>query len=451
MAQEFDPLRSGLSSQPRENPNTYWHATGGVAPTVDGPVVEDIDTDIAVIGAGYTGLSCAYFLAQKYQHQVHVIEANQLGWGCSGRNGSFMRPAIGRLWWWQYVQKYGAEQARVLFQHASAAIDTMRDVLAQAPMDCDKADDGWLRVAHSAQAVQALQRERETLAQVFDYQVQLLDQDQLANYGLAGDEAFGALRYGDGFSAHPLKVVYALAMLARSAGAQVHTGSPVIGMRADNGQHVLHTPQGRVRANHVVIATNGYSTEHLHPLIKSRLMPVLSSIVVTQPLSPEQQRQAGLTTSDIITDTRRLLCFYRLLPDGRLLLGSRGAITESPRSDAQTRNELLAVIGKKFPALQGIGADYFWSGWVALTMDSMPRIYSADASAAVPNVSYAMGYNGSGTTAAVYSGRLLADHLGGGAPIPQVLAGSMPKIPFPFLRRTAQRAAFMFYGLQDKR
>src|SRR5690625_7537378 len=78
-----------------------------------------------------------------------------------------MRPAIGRLWWWQYVQKYGAEQARVLFQHASAAIDTMRDVLAQAPVDCDKSDDGWLRVAHSAQALQALQRERETLAQVF--------------------------------------------------------------------------------------------------------------------------------------------------------------------------------------------------------------------------------------------------------------------------------------------
>src|SRR5690625_6632732 len=81
-------------------------------------------------------------------------------------------------------------------------------------------------------------------------------------------------------------------MLARSAGAQVHTGSSVIGMCRHGDQHILQTPQGRVRANHVVIATNGYSTEHLHPLIKSRLMPVLSSIVVTQPLSPEQQRQA---------------------------------------------------------------------------------------------------------------------------------------------------------------
>src|SRR5699024_3384978 len=184
-----------------------------------------------------------------------------------------------RLWWWQYVQKYGAEQARVLFQHASAAIDTMRDVLAQAPMDCDKADDGWLRVAHSAQAVQALQRERETLAQVFDYQVQLLDQDQLANYGLAGDEAFGALRYGDGFSAHPLKVVYALAMLARSAGAQVHTGSPVIGMCRHGDQHIFQTTQVQVRANHLLIANNGNFTEQLHSLLKSRLMPVLSSIV----------------------------------------------------------------------------------------------------------------------------------------------------------------------------
>src|SRR5690625_4034662 len=151
-------------------------------------------------------------------------------------------------------------------------------------------------------------------------------------------------------------------MLARSAGAHVHTGSSVIGMCRHGDQHILQTPQGQVRANQVVSATNGYSPEHLHPLIKSRLTPVLSSIVVTQPLSPAQQRQPGLTTSDIITDTRRLLCFYRLLPDGRLLLGSRGAITESPRSDAQTRNELLAVIGTNVPALQGIGAASCWRG-----------------------------------------------------------------------------------------
>src|SRR5699024_8217275 len=162
----------------------------------------------------------------------------------------------------------------------------------------------------------------------------------LADYGHAGDEAFGALRYGDGFSAHPLKVVYALAMLARSAGAQVHTGSSVIGMCRHGDQHILQTPQGQVRANHVVIATNGYSTEHVHSLSKSRLMSVLSCIVVTQPLSPEQQRQSGLTTLAIITDTRRLLYFYRLLPDGRLLLGSLGVITDSARSDAQTRNDL---------------------------------------------------------------------------------------------------------------
>lgn len=456
MAQVFDPLRSGLSSFPRCNPQTYWHETGGAAPADEGPLAEHIDTDIVVIGAGYTGLSCAYFLAQKYGRRVHVLEANQLGWGCSGRNGSFMRPAIGRLWWWQYVQKYGVEQAQVLFKHASAAIGTMRELLALAPFDCDKTSEGWLRVAHNAEAVQQLRRERETMARLFNYEVPLLDQAQLAAHGHGGCEAFGALHYPDGFAAHPLKVVYALAALAQSAGVKIHTRSPVIGMHMHQGKHRVQTPLAEVRAEHLVMATNGYSTEHLHPLIKSRLMPVLSSIVVTQPLSPEQRQQAAFNTTDIVTDTRRLLCFYRLLPDGRLLLGSRGAITENAKNNERVRTELLAAIGKKFPALKGVQADYFWSGWVALTMDSMPRIYSttsamAGEAASAGTISYAMGYNGSGTTAAVYCGRLLADHLGGGATITEVLAGQLPRMPLPALRRWAQRGAFLWYGWKDRR
>src|SRR5699024_7562560 len=117
------------------------------------------------------------------------------------------------------------------------------------------------------------------------------------------------------------------------------------------------TPHGVVNAKHVVIATNGYSTEKLHPSLKARLMPVLSSIVVTRPFSPDELIKAGFTTTNIVIDTRKLLNFYRLLPDGRILLGSRGSITESPKDDFRISNDLLNTIKYKFPKLNDVRAD----------------------------------------------------------------------------------------------
>ncbi len=445
----YDPLSADLPHTPMEYPDTYWWATANTAPSDDGKLSENIDTDVAIIGAGYTGLSCAYYLAKKYGVRVHVLEAHKLGWGCSGRNGSFMRPAIGRFLWSEYLKKYGLNQTRSLFQESFKALNTMKELIELGSIECDKQPDGWLRVAHNKNRWCVLEREYKVLQQYLGYkEVSLLSDAEVTAHGLGGTEAHGAIYYPHAFSAHPLKVAFGIAKMAREAGATIHTATPVTRWDQNYNQHRLITPHGVVNAKHVVIATNGYSTEKLHPSLKARLMPVLSSIVVTRPFSPDELIKAGFTTTNIVIDTRKLLNFYRLLPDGRILLGSRGSITESPKDDFRISNDLLNTIKYKFPKLNDVRADYHWSGWVALSFDSMPRVHSLKSHT---GVSYAIGYNGSGTTASVYFGKLLAEHIGGGVQIPEVLGGPLSAFPFSRFRRVGQRLAFAAFKYQDKK
>lgn len=444
----YDPLKAELPRQSEDYRDTYWRATSNELPPDDGVLRDDVETDIAIIGGGYTGLSCAYYLASQYGANVRVLEAHRPGWGCSGRNGSFVRPAVGRNSWPENVEKYGVETSRLLFAEAMRALSTMRELIETGNIDCQKQPDGWLKVAHNPSRVAQLQRERRILSDVFDYDVEFLDADALRERCFNSAEAFAALRFPDAFSVHPLNVALGLVRMAREAGAVVHSASPVIKWTRDGATHHLATPTGVVRARHVVIATNGYSTERLHPSLKSRLIPILSNIVVTRPMSEEELQESGFTSTDVITDTRKLLNYYRRLPDGRVLLGSRGALQESRREDEKSKQMLLNTIKQKFPALRNITADYYWGGWVALTLDSMPRVHSP---AEDRTVSYAIGYNGSGVAASVYGGRVLAEHLGGNKPIFPVLDTPIPKVPFAPFRRLGQRAAFVMYRYKDAR
>lgn len=439
-----DPLRDGLPKQSLEYPATYWHATAGDSPEDDGPVAGDIDVDVAIIGGGYTGLSCARTLASEFGVQAVVLEAHRPAWGCSGRNGSFARPVIARLSFAEQVKLWGDAKAREVFREARDALDTVRSLIDAGGFVCDRQPDGFLKVAHSKKMVSALLAEQRLLKDVYGYDTELLDAGALRER-YVGQEAHAALRFSDGFGIHPVKLAFGVLRMARAAGARIHSRSPVTRWIKSGNVHLLQTPGGVVRSKRVVVATNGYTTEKLHPALRARLIPVLCNIVVTQPLNEVQRRESGLPITDIMADTRAVLNFYRCLPDGRVLLGSRGPIREN--GDNLHTRQLLGTIIRKFPALRDIGAEYAWGGWVALTMDCLPHVHTL---ADEPTVSYSVGYNGSGVSAALHAGHRLAQQMQGGKPLVDKVSTALPRVPFPAFRRLGQRAAFAWFAMKDR-
>ena len=237
---------------------------------------------------------------------------------------------------------------------------------------------------------------------------------------------------------------------ARSAGARVHSASPVIRWSKNNGTHSLATPYGTVRARTVVIATNGYTPEHLLPCLRGTTLPVLSHIIVTRPMTPQEKKSSGFVTDHVLTDTRNLLYYWRRLPDDRILFGGRGLIAESQGNHVRQREFLLAELKRKLPALASIEVEYDWWGWVCLTADFLPHVYHADDDA---SVHYSIGYQGSGVAYGLHAGRLLASRVAGEDSQMTIPSTStpLPRFPLAALRRTGQRAAYLWYRYLDNR
>ena len=439
----YDPLTAPGPGEGLAHVESYWAATAGPVPADDGQLNSGIDTDIAIIGAGYTGLSCAYYLAQRYGARPVVLEANQPLWGCSGRNGSFAGPALGRVALREWSARWGETGARSLWDEALAAVGTVRDLIQEGGIDCDVQPDGRMRLAHAMSTVKLLEDDARVL-QSFGSNCEMLSAADIAAQHFRGNEAYAALRTTDGFCLHPMKFGYGILRMAREAGAVVYSASPVLKWTRHGDVHHLGTPAGEVRAKRIVFATNGYTNELLHPALKARLLPVLSNIVVTRPMTEAEQAESNLVTRDSISDTRKFLNYYRRLPDGRLMLGSRGAILES--GSAPHRERLLQIVRRKFPALGSITVDYFWGGWVALTPDMMPHVGHAEEDA---SVCFALGYCGSGVTAANHAGRRLAEYLGEGRAVPVHLNQPLPRYPLARLRRLGQFAAFQWFTMSD--
>jgi gamma-glutamylputrescine oxidase len=426
-----DPLKGRGPGQGLPHAPSYWSAVSGAAPADDGALSGERETDIAVIGGGYTGLSAAYHLARGGA-RVTVLEANCAGWGCSGRNGGF-----------------ALETARRVFAEALAALGTVRALIRDGGIDCDATGEGHIKIAHRPSRLASLAADAKVWRDQYGYPANLLTADEVQSRHLGGPQSHGALHIPDAIGLNPLKLSFGMLRLARGAGAVVHAASPVSAWRKDGAQHVLATPGGTVRAKNVVIATNGYTAERLHPATSARLLPVLSHIIVTRPMTPAEKNAAAFHSNHVITDTRNLLYYFRRLPDDRIMFGGRGQILDSEGSRAAQRDFLLKELVRKAPALANLTVEHDWAGWVCITADQMPHVHHADDD---PSVLYALGYQGSGVSFALHAGKLLADRLAG-KPLPSLPPAftPLPRFPLPFLRRLAQRAAFSWWRRQDER
>jgi hypothetical protein len=434
-----------------EHPPSYWAATGGPEPAGVEPLAGDRRVDVAVIGGGYTGLAAAYRLAGTHGLEALLLEAHRIGWGASGRNGGFALITLGKVGLADRIRKWGLETARRSIEVGVEAVETVRALLAEERIACDPQSDGWLLIAHQPGAVADLEERVRLYREVLGYRdVEFLDRGRLEREGyLRGPSAHGALRVRNAFGLHPLKYVRGLAAAALRRGAVLRDRSPVTAWRRESNEHLLVTPGGTVRARRVILATNGYTPEGLHPYFRGRVLPATSNIVVTRPLTDAEWAEVGMLTTQTYSDTRKLLFYWRRLADGRLLLGGRAGILESPAALARRRRRLEAAIAAKWPHLMGVGSEYFWNGKVCLSYDFMPHVHTADGD---PSVAYAMAYLGSGVAMATHCGGLVAD-LVAGKDVPRdtpLTATGLPRFPLPALRQAYLAGAYLVYSIEDR-
>ncbi|KTT03426.1 oxidoreductase [Pseudomonas oryzihabitans] len=442
----YDPLVNSTPGRAQPHSPSYWAQTVATEPPDDGVWAGEREVEVAIIGGGYTGLSCALHLARDHGVEAVVLEANRTAWGCSGRNGSFARISGGRVPLSELITRYGEDLARRYFEEMRAGLATTRALIAEGDIQCDAQPDGAFKVASKASHLEALRREERLYQDVLKYPARFVTAEDIQSVH-AGAESFGALHMPDGFSLHPLKLAWGIQRLARQAGARVHPGSPVTDWTSHPTGHRLVTPSGVVRARRVVVATNGYTSPQLHGELAGRILPVHSQIIVTRPLSDEERR-LSIPGTECLFDTRNLLFYYRRLPDNRILFGGRSAVNGRDAENPLHRERLLAALVRKFPVLDGIRVDYNWGGWVAVSHSSLPHCYRVPG---LQDVFAGGGYAGSGVSFSLQTGKRLAQMLAGDAQPTAVpfLHQAPQRFPLqPFLR-LGQRLAYAWYRFKD--
>ena len=405
---QYDPLVAANPGAGRGYAPTYWVASAGTPPADDGPIQGDVDVDVVVIGSGSTGMSTALYLAQEHGIQAVVLEANQTAWGCSSRSGGQGQNASGRLTRSQWIERWGLDTAKALDTEIRTGFENFKALTRE--IDCDAFDGGHLYIAHRKEKVAYLQEQTRVRRDIFGYKAKMLTTEELHEQYCDERDAHAAMWEPEGVGIHPLKFTFGLMRKARALGVKVHTASPVQGWQTINGVHHLQTPGGVVRARRVAVCTGGYTGQGLNPLLKNKILPILSNSVTTRPLTAAELAATNFRSQTFMTDTRTLRFYYRLLPDNRLQLGSRSAISGADSEDPGHLKLLTDAIARKVPPLAGIEIEHSWWGWVDVSHDMMPRIARPDPA---QTVWHAVGYGGNGVSFSTWAGKRLAERVAG--------------------------------------
>jgi glycine/D-amino acid oxidase-like deaminating enzyme len=353
---------------------SFWETTVPPNKPEDFPPLTQDDTcDVAIIGGGITGLSAALHLMDAGV-DVRILEAGVPAWGASGRNGGFC--CVGATWLSgeELLRKFGREQVHRFFQQQRQGVELVRELAETYGIEIDAQGNGEIEVAHRPSRWRDLEAEYEFCEEVADYPCQLWSQKDLAEQGYASPEAHGALYVGVGFGLNPLKYSRGLATAVRAVGVKIHAHSPAIAWEKQEGWHLLRTPGGTLKARQVMIATNGYTEERLTPPLRGTLLPVISNIITTRPLTDEELDAQGWRTETPIYDTRRLLFYFRLLKDRRFLLGSRGGTVGDSRERDRYRTWMVRRLGEMFPAWKDVEITHYWNGLVCGSVALTPHI-----------------------------------------------------------------------------
>ncbi|WP_348748144.1 NAD(P)/FAD-dependent oxidoreductase [Pseudomonas rhodesiae] len=416
---------------------SLWSATApSVVPTP--ALSESVKVDVAIVGAGYTGLSTALHLAERGV-SVCVLEAHEPGWGASGRNGGQVNPTL-KYDPEQLVQMYGPERAEPLISTVSNSADLVFNLIERHGIDCAPVRKGWMQVSYTDKGVAGLHARADQWAR---RGVPVQQLDAAAVTSRMGSRAFaGGWLDGRAGAIQPLAYARGLVGAALAAGARIHGQSAVTGLQRSASGWLLKTAGGaHVTADQVILATNGYSG-NLWPGMAQSILAANSFIVATKPLSG-RAADSILPGQETVSTAQRLLLYWRKDSHGRLLMGGRGLFNDptSPTDFAHLERSLALL----FPQLGPLEFEYRWAGRIAITRDFMPHVHEP-----APGLTLALGCNGRGIALCTSLGQQLAGRLCDRQAQFAYPVTPLQRLPMHGLQRFYIGAGVAWYSLLDR-
>jgi glycine/D-amino acid oxidase-like deaminating enzyme len=355
--------------------------------------------DVAIVGSGYTGLHAALQAARGGRHTL-VLDAEDAGWGCSTRNGgqisTSVKPGFAVL-----ARRHGALRAREILLEGRRSLSWFGEFVAAENIECDFGVVGRFHAAHNPAQFTKLAHAVEHPPAGLEVDAVVVPRTE-QQQELGSDAYYGGVVYRSHASVDPARYHQGLLERVRAAGADVVARCPVIRIERDGAKFRVVTGRGVIEARHVAVATNGY-TGSLTPWLQRRVIPIGSYIIATEPLPPQQMARL-MPKNRIVSDTRKVVFYYRASPDRqRILFGGRVSTSET---DPRVSGPLLhADMVGVFPELRQTRISHSWCGFVAYTFDELMHIGAHD------GVHYAMGYCGSGVGMGSYLGMKLGQQV----------------------------------------
>lgn len=425
------------NDRPGQYPESWYTATVDPLPEF-APLKGQTHADVCVIGGGFTGLSAALHLAEA-GYDVALVEAHRVGFGASGRNGGQL--GSGQRNDQETLEKMvGPDDALKLWQQGEEAKNLVKSLIAKHKIDCHLKPG----IAHACFSAKEMQHEHDYTKYLQDRygydQIENLDAEAFRNLVPSPSYHGGNLDMGAAHL-HPLAYALGLARAASAAGVRIFERSEVHNIQR-GAKATVQTGQGRIEADHVILACNGY-LGGLDRKVAARVMPINNFIIATEPLGPDA---AKVLTRDVaVADTKFVVNYYRLSHDNRLLFGGGESYGyKFPRDiTATVRKPMLEI----YPHLKDVRIDYSWGGTLAITMKRMPYLARV-----APNILSASGYSGHGVGNATHAGQLMAQAIAGQAEGFDTMA-RVPTASFPggaALRSPLLVLAMTWYAMRDR-
>jgi len=391
----------------------YWLTTTDFPVTDPSRPLPEV-VDVAIIGAGFTGLSAARTVAKRGA-KVAVFDSQTIGWGASSRNGGMVLTGM-KLGVKELISRYGRERTKRMYRASLASIDCVEQIVREEGIDCNFSRCGHLEVACKQSHFEAYAHQAEVIDRDFDHKLRVVPRQELSSE-IGSSVYFGGMVDETSAGCHPARYVAGLARAAMKAGADIfeHTRVESIQRNSRQGElgWSLGTSRGPVWAHEVLVGTSGY-TGQATPFLQRKLIPIGSFIIATEVLPTPLARELS-PRNRMIYDSKNYLYYYRLTPDNRMLFGGRAAFFPENAQTVKRSAELLRRgMIQVYPQLRDARVEYAWGGTLDFAFDIMPHAGQVD------GMYFAVGYAGHGVAMATYQGQKVAE----------LMAGDNPENPF---------------------